>query len=138
MRRYLKKSDAFINFTVHASRFTHHVLRFTFCVLLSLLVPACKKQETNPEPRNPTVILISIDTLRADYLKLYDVKGVATPNIEQVANEGAKFQNVITQVPYTLPSHCTMLTGVYPVAHHVRDNVRDILPERNYDSGGNF
>ena len=106
---------------------THYALRITLCLLL--FVFGCRKETPNAQiSRKPTVILISIDTLRADYLKLYDPKGVATPNIEQVANDGAKFQNAISQVPYTLPSHCTMLTGVYPVAHRVRDNVRDILP----------
>lgn len=108
---------------------THYVLRITLCIVLAFFVVECRKSEVaKSELQHPTVILISIDTLRADYLKLYDAKGVETPNIQQVAKDGAKFQNVISQVPYTLPSHCTMLTGVYPVAHHVRDNVRDILP----------
>jgi arylsulfatase A-like enzyme/Flp pilus assembly protein TadD len=117
-------------FTFYVLRFTHYGLRITLSIALTFFVVACRKNEVaKVEVRKPTVILISIDTLRSDYLKLYDPKGVDTPNIQNVAADGAKFQNAITQVPYTLPSHCTMLTGVYPVAHHVRDNVRDILPK---------
>jgi arylsulfatase A-like enzyme/Flp pilus assembly protein TadD len=105
---------------------THYALRITLCSLL--LVVSCKNEVAKPEVRKPTVILISIDTLRADYLKLYNPKGTSTPSIEQFAREGVTFRKVSAQVPYTLPSHCTMLTGVYPAAHQVRDNVRDVLP----------
>jgi arylsulfatase A-like enzyme len=108
-------------------RTVFYVLRFTFCLLL--LAFGCKK-DVEPIKVKPTVILISIDTLRADYLKLYSEKGAATPNIEQLAREGTLFKNVVAQVPYTLPSHATMLTGVYPAAHRVRDNVRDLLPSQ--------
>jgi arylsulfatase A-like enzyme len=97
--------------------------------LLALTMLSCQKQDVqNTEPVRRSVILISIDTLRADYLKLYAPGGAATPHLEQVAREGVTFRNVIAQVPYTLPSHCTMLTGMYPAAHRVRDNVRDVLP----------
>ncbi|MCI0416951.1 sulfatase-like hydrolase/transferase [bacterium] len=96
-------------------------------LLCVLAVHGCRKESPPPKIK-PTVVLISIDTLRADYLKLYSSKGVSTPNLEQIAREGVIFKNVIAQVPYTLPSHSTMLTGIYPAAHRVRDNVRDALP----------
>ncbi|HSE42685.1 MAG TPA: sulfatase-like hydrolase/transferase [Acidobacteriota bacterium] len=113
---------------------TNYGLRITNYLMIcaissSFFTLACKKEEVSTVKRPSCVILISIDTLRADYLKLYDpTKGVATPNIEEVAREGAVFRNAISQVPYTLPSHATMLTGVYPAAHRIRDNVRDTLP----------
>ena len=111
---------------------TDYVLRITnyIVTLILLILPlACKKDIESPQVKvKPTVILISIDTLRADYLKLYDPKGNSTPNLEQFASEGIIFRNAISQVPYTLPSHATMLTGMYPAAHRVRDNVRDTLP----------
>jgi arylsulfatase A-like enzyme/Flp pilus assembly protein TadD len=106
---------------------THYVLRITLCAILAISAFGCKKEI--PKPQAPSAaILISIDTLRADYLKLYNPKGTSTPNLEQFAREGVTFREVSSQVPYTLPSHCTMLTGVYPTAHQVRDNVRDVLP----------
>lgn len=108
-------------------RFTFYVLRFTLYALLAILPLSCK-QEVPKERTHPSVILISIDTLRADYLKLYNPKGTSAPNMEQFAREGVTFRKVNSQVPYTLPSHCTILTGVYPAAHQVRDNVRDVLP----------
>ena len=75
------------------------------------------------------MVLISIDTLRADYLHLYDSKGIQTPNLESLAAEGVVFERAISQIPYTLPSHGSMLTGLYPVAHGVKDNVHDVLPK---------
>ena len=73
------------------------------------------------------VLLVSIDTVRADYLRLYDAKGVETSNLEQLAKEGILFRKAISQIPYTLPSHTSLFTGLHPVAHGVRDNVEDIL-----------
>jgi|GEM_PF-1527577 len=101
-----------------------------------LLTAVCLMQFSGCKPKEPAtvpatkqnVILISIDTVRADYLKLYNSQGASTPNLEELARDGVVFRNAITQAPYTLPSHCTMLTGYYPASHHVRDNVRDTLP----------
>jgi arylsulfatase A-like enzyme/Flp pilus assembly protein TadD len=107
---------------------THYALRITHYILILLLLPIACKKDTEPPKSKPHLILISIDTLRSDYLKLYDTKGISTPNMEDFAREGVTFRNVISQVPYTLPSHATMLTGMYPAAHRVRDNVRDVLP----------
>ncbi len=102
---------------------------YLLCAFLCVLnVIACRKDQPEPIKVKPVVILISIDTLRADYLKLYDPKGNSTPNLEQFSRECIIFRNAISQVPYTLPSHATMLTGMYPAAHRVRDNVRDTLP----------
>ena len=100
------------------------------CLLL-LVVVSCGKKEAPPAASASAkydVLLISIDTLRADYLKLYDPSGMETPNLQSLANDGVLFPRVISQIPYTLPSHCTMLTGLYPVAHGVKDNVHDRLP----------
>jgi arylsulfatase A-like enzyme/Flp pilus assembly protein TadD len=107
------------------------MIRFfpAFTILLTLLFVSCGKQEIPVVRQKSNVILVSIDTLRADYLKLYQSTGVETPNLDQLAKEAVVFQNVVSQIPYTLPSHCTMLTGLYPVAHGVKDNVHDVLPE---------
>ncbi|GAI10463.1 unnamed protein product [marine sediment metagenome] len=57
------------------------------------------------------VILISIDTCRADYLSCYGYSRKTTPNIDAIADAATLFENVISPVPLTLPAHCSMLTG---------------------------
>ena len=68
------------------------------------------------------VLLISIDTLRADHVGCYGYTETQTPNIDQLAREGARFTSCYTAVPITLPSHATLFTGQYPPTHGVRDN----------------
>ena len=69
------------------------------------------------------VLLISIDTCRADYLSCYGCPLPTTPNIDAVAGEGILFENAISPVPLTLPAHCSMLTGTIPPYHGVHDNM---------------
>ena len=69
------------------------------------------------------VVLISLDTTRADYLGCYGHTGSTTPNIDAVAAEGVLFENVVAPVPLTLPSHVSMLTGTSPPYHGVHDNL---------------
>ena len=75
------------------------------------------------EPPIRNVLLISIDTLRADHLSCYGYSAPTTPNIDALAGEGVLFENVIAPVPLTLPSHCSMLTGTNPTYHGVHDNL---------------
>lgn len=74
------------------------------------------------------VLFITVDTLRPDYLGCYGSRKVATPNIDSVAAEGTRFQKAISPVPLTLPSHCSIFTGMYPMATGVRDNLGYVLP----------
>ena len=69
------------------------------------------------------VLLISIDTCRADSLGCYGNSSQATPNVDALARDGVLFKSVITPFPMTLPAHCSMLTGTYPETHGVRANV---------------
>ena len=82
-------------------------------------------------PRTPNVILISIDTCRADYLSCYGHPRQTTPNIDTVAAEAIVFSQVITSVPTTLPAHCSMLTGTIPPYHGVHANIAYRLRESN-------
>src|SRR5262245_11746363 len=78
---------------------------------------------------HPNVLLISIDTLRADHLGFYGYsKG--TPAIDSLAAKSVLFENTISQVPLTLPSHCTILTGLYPDQHGVRNNENFVLASK--------
>jgi choline-sulfatase len=71
----------------------------------------------------PNLILITIDTLRADHVGAYGATTGATPTLDALARRGARFDQVQTAVPLTGPSHATILTGQYPPTHGVRGNV---------------
>jgi len=77
------------------------------------------------------IILITIDTLRADHLECYGYDKVKTPEINRLANEGILFEHNIVQAPLTLPSHASILTGTYPLHHGVRDNGGFYLSENH-------
>jgi len=73
--------------------------------------------------KRPNVVLISIDTCRADYLGCYGYPRQITPNIDRLARESTLFANAYTPIPMTLPAHASMLTGTIPPYHGVRDNI---------------
>ena len=75
------------------------------------------------------ILLISIDTLRADHLGAYGFARPTTPAIDAVAREGVLFKNARTPVPMTLPAHVSMLTGTLPPTHGLRDNMQSRLPD---------
>lgn len=69
------------------------------------------------------VLLISIDTCRADYLSCYGHPRQTTPAIDTIAAEGVRFANAISPAPMTLPAHASLLTGTIPLSHGVHDNL---------------
>ena len=75
----------------------------------------------------PNVLIITLDTTRADHIGAYGCKSAQTPNIDRLAAEGTLFQYCYAQAPLTLPSHCTLFTGRYPMAHNVRNNAKYFL-----------
>ena len=75
-----------------------------------------------PAPAGP-IILISIDTLRADHLSLYGYSKGRTPNIDALARDSVVFDRAYAHAPQTLPSHTSILTGQLPFEHGVRDNI---------------
>jgi arylsulfatase A-like enzyme/tetratricopeptide (TPR) repeat protein len=68
------------------------------------------------------VLLITLDTTRADRLGAYGYARAKSPNLDSLARNGVRFENVYCQVPLTLPSHCSIMTGTYPFSHGVHDN----------------
>lgn len=84
---------------------------------------------TAETPRN--IVLISIDTCRADHLGCYGYSRKTSPNVDALAAEGVLFNHAVAPVPITLPSHSSMLTGTIPPYHKVRDNVNYRLAGAN-------
>src|ERR671918_1503845 len=72
--------------------------------------------------RDANIVLITIDTLRADHLPAYGYTKLSTPAIDRLAAESVLFEDAIAHVPMTLPSHASILTGLLPVQHGVHDN----------------
>jgi choline-sulfatase len=94
----------------------------TRCLALFLLIlAACGRQET-PQTASPTarpsILLVTLDTTRADAI------GEATPAFNALASRGRSYTHAYAPVPQTLPSHASMLTGLYPAGHGVRENGR--------------
>ncbi len=77
----------------------------------------------------PHVLLITLDTCRADRLGCYGNETVQTPHLDALAAESTLFENAFTPIPSTLPSHCSIMTGLYPAAHGVHDNGVYVLAE---------
>ncbi len=78
--------------------------------------------------RGLNVLLITLDTTRADHLSCYSRQNLETPNLDGIAAEGTLFAQCVAQTPLTLPSHTTILSGTYPTFHRVRDNDRYRVP----------
>jgi arylsulfatase A-like enzyme/Tfp pilus assembly protein PilF len=76
------------------------------------------------------VLLITLDTTRADRLGCYGYAGARTPRFDRLAAEGVRFENAFADAPITLPSHASILTGLHPYAHGVRNNGNFHLPAR--------
>jgi arylsulfatase A-like enzyme/Flp pilus assembly protein TadD len=72
---------------------------------------------------NAPVIIVSIDTLRADHLPVYGYRNVVTPAIDAFRNDAILYEHAYSQVPLTLPSHVSMLTGLLPPGNGVRNNI---------------
>lgn len=92
-------------------------------IAAALLAAACGR-DTSPErfPGAP-VIVISVDTLRADHLPAYGYRQVETPNIDALRRDSVLFERVYSHCPMTLPSHASMFTGSLPTEHGVRNNI---------------
>jgi arylsulfatase A-like enzyme len=74
------------------------------------------------KPPPTAVVIVTLDTARADRLSPYGFMNAAMPGLERLAREGVLFDQAMTASPLTLPSHCTLFTGLLPPRHGVRDN----------------
>jgi tetratricopeptide (TPR) repeat protein len=111
------------------------ILRFLPAILSAvLLIAGCSRAPQSSTgdggaaaPR-PSILLITLDTTRADSIGP-EAAGVSTPAFDAVAARGLRFRQAYATVPETLPSHSSMMTGLYPAGHGVHENAR-FLPSR--------
>ncbi len=117
-------------------------------VVLLTLSAACTPRPT-PQPaaqQARNLVIVTIDTLRADRLGAYGSTTVATPNMDRLAREGAMALQASVHVPLTRPSHISLFTGLHPDEHGIRDNVSpplaakvpllaEILQQRGFQTG---
>src|SRR5688572_30103911 len=110
------------------SSFTPSTLHAPSCVLFSvvMLLAGCGRQPA-PAPARPSILLVTLDTARADAIGP-DARGVATPAFNALAARGQRFTQAYATAPETLPAHSSMLTGLYPGGHGVHENARFLAP----------
>jgi arylsulfatase A-like enzyme/Tfp pilus assembly protein PilF len=107
--------------------------------------PGLLRRWTGPAPRN--LLVVSLDTLRADRVGAYGYAAALTPRLDGLAARGLRFARATTVVPLTLPAHSSLFTGQFPVRHGVRDNggfylpdgqvtLAEVLRDRGYRTGG--
>jgi arylsulfatase A-like enzyme/tetratricopeptide (TPR) repeat protein len=88
------------------------------------------KPESNP--KSPSILLITLDTTRADRMGFQGSKRGLTPNLDALAQQAAVFTRAYSQVPLTPPSHATILTGTYPQFHHMDEFQMELAKELPY------
>jgi choline-sulfatase len=89
-------------------------------LLVAVALAGCRHPRSWP---GAPIVLISIDTLRSDHLPAYGYAGVATPAIDALARDSILCERAYSHYPMTLPSHASILSGLLPTQHGVRDNV---------------
>ncbi len=116
-------------------------------LIVGLVLAGCHAAPPAVFPNAP-VVLISVDTLRSDHLPTYGYKGVETPALDALARDAIVFEHAYSHCPLTLPSHLSILTGLTPAQHGVRDNLGyrldadahptlgRVLKGRGYATGG--
>lgn len=88
--------------------------------ILPVVLGSCASPEKPPRPLG--ILIVTLDTTRADYLSAYGSSQVWTPNLDRLAAGGVLFEQAMTVAPLTLPAHCSLFTGLLPPRHGVRDN----------------
>lgn len=110
-------------------------------LLLTLAAsPACRRGAAPavlPAER-PNVLLVTIDTLRADRVGSYGHASASTPVLDALAARGVRFETAIAHVPLTGPSHASILTGLGPLGHGFRENAGFILPAQAKSGAEDF
>src|SRR5882724_10391886 len=93
---------------------------------LALFLGSCRQNK----PPRPNILIITVDTLRADRVGCYGYAGGLTPNVDALAKDGVVFERGVAQVPLTWPSHAAIFTGTYPFHNGVQDFTGPPLSDR--------
>ena len=101
---------------------TFHIPHCAIAIVLALASSGCFRSPPLRRDPSQNVLLITIDTLRADALGAYGNKTAATPWLDRLAAGGVRFTAAHASTVVTLPSHANILSGVYPFRHGVREN----------------
>ena len=115
-------------------------------VVLACVLASCARPGGLGTYPNAPVIVISIDTLRADHLPMFGYRGVETPHLDALRGDGVLVTSAFSHVPLTLPSHTSLLTGLLPPHNGVRNNlgytldpktitIPSFLKRHGYDTG---
>lgn len=108
----------------------HHILSLVFSISLIIFTVSIPLAATNSiENSGRNILLITIDTLRADRLSCYSNRHVQTPNIDSLAENGVLFSRAFANTSTTLPSHTNILLGTSPLYHGVHDNLHFVVGE---------
>jgi len=101
---------------------THAMVVNRYLISVALLTTiACASTKGSSLPGSPNIILITLDTTRADRMGFLGSNRGLTPNLDALAKQSAIFTRAYSQFPLTPPSHATILSGTYPQFHHVND-----------------
>lgn len=96
---------------------------------LGVSFAGCSRPEPTAAPSAANLVLITLDTVRADHLGCYGYAGAETPSLDRLAQEGVRFAQASAAVPLTLPSHSSLLSGLLPPHHGLRNNGAGSFPE---------
>jgi arylsulfatase A-like enzyme/cytochrome c-type biogenesis protein CcmH/NrfG len=106
---------------------------------LSGLIGGCRRATPAPPPTGkPDVLLVTIDTLRADRVGCYGHASASTPVLDALAARGVRFETAVAHVPLTGPSHASILTGLGPLGHGFRENAGFVLPPQVKSGADDF
>src|SRR5215475_6948308 len=104
---------------------------FVLTLVFSMLVAGCGSRDSQSSvaarPSRPNVLLVTIDTLRADHVGSYGYQSASTQTIDALASRGVRFETAVAHAPLTGPSHASILTGQTPLGHGFRNNSGFIL-----------
>jgi len=92
-------------------------MTFSRWALLLMLMPALACGGGGAEQPPPSVVLVVVDTLRADHLGCYGYGGPTSPNLDRLAGEGLRFDQLVSAAPWTLPSVVSLMTSTWPSVH---------------------